>query len=441
MAYLIQEKPLGSGEGMVLRGAVRKLWSYKGQEAIVSGPAETGKTMGTLAKVNALLWKYPGCQGVVARKTYKSMQGSVLQSYEKKILGDTFGKIVKAYGGEKPEWYDYPNGSRLWVGGFDNPDKILSSERDFFYMNQVEEMELKDWEYAITRATGRAGNMPYAQVFGDCNPGPSSHWIKQRFGTNLLESRHEDNPTLFDDYGNILEQGVRSLAALDALTGVRLQRLRYGKWVSAEGVIFENFDMAKHAKMTRAEVPRCDRFIEVVDFGYTHPFVWQRWAIDDDGRIYVTHEIYFTQRIVEDHCKQINAVTAGMPRPEAIICDHDAEDRATFERHRRMRTIAADKSVRPGIEDVQNRLKIPGDGRSRFNVCTDALVEVDQKLKDEYKPTKSLDEVELYIWNADKDAPVKDNDHGMDDWRYGCRYLDRKRVPSRRTGSMSFGSV
>lgn len=429
MGYVIKEVPKDSQDGLVLRGAVRELWQCKNIEAMVAGPAETGKTIGCLAKCHALLLKYPGAQGAIVRKTYQSMSGSVLASYEKKILGSLFKNVVKPYGGEKPEWYDYPNGSRLWVGGLDNPDKVLSSERDFVYVNQAEEIELSHWQYLLTRTTGRAGGMPYAQVFGDCNPGPPSHWIINRDSLKdfVFHSRHEDNPTLYDEEGAILPQGIVSLRILDSLTGVVKERLRYGKWVGAEGTVYDQFDRRVHV-IKKHEVPKCQRRIEVVDFGYVNPFSWQNWHIDHDGRVYVVQQVYHTQRLVEDHCKDIVRVTKrDYVKVEAVICDHDAEDRATFERHRGLKTRGADKlGIRDGIEQVQARLKIQGDGKARFFIVEDSLVELDQSLKLKFYPTDCIEEVDSYVWNEKKDAPEKIFDHGMDSWRYGVRYLDRR---------------
>ena len=89
--------------------------------------------------------------------------------------------VINPYGGDKtPDRYIYPNGSVIWLGGMDNPDKVLSSERDFIYVNQAEELAEGDWETLKTRCNGRAGNAPYAQLSGDCNPGGSKHWIRER---------------------------------------------------------------------------------------------------------------------------------------------------------------------------------------------------------------------------------------------------------------------
>lgn len=240
VAYQIAELKADARGGFAPRGAVKDLWASRDPETMIAGPAETGKTFGCLHWLDALAWKYPGMQAAIVRKTYNSAIASVVQTYERKVMGS--GSPVRPYGGDRPQWYDYPNGSRVWVGGMDNPGKVLSSERDIIYANQAEELTLDDWETLRTRATGRAGNMPYARSVGDCNPGPPQHWILQRERDQrltVLHSRHEDNPTLYTDRGDLTDQGHATMAVLDSLTGVRYQRLRLGLWVSAEGTVYE----------------------------------------------------------------------------------------------------------------------------------------------------------------------------------------------------------
>lgn len=409
------------------RGSAQRIQNIKDHEVIISGPAETGKTFAVLSHLHNLAACHPGMQGVIVRKTYKSAVSSVVQSYLRKVLPANSG--VKVYGGERPEWFDYPNGSRIWVGGMDNPDKVLSSERDVIYVNQAEELNLSDWETLGTRATGRAGNIPFPMLIGDCNPGPQTHWILDRANRGrltMLESRHEDNPTLFDANGVITEQGKRTMSILDALTGVRLQRLRYGRWVSAEGTVYQ-FDRAVHL-IDRFEIPDNWRRIRVIDFGYTNPFVCGWWAIDHDDRMYLYREIYMTQRTVKVHAKQINHLSEG-EYIEATICDTDAEDRATLDENE-INTMSASKEVSPGIQEVEERLKKRGDGRPGLFIMRDSLVERDEALADAHKPTCTEQEFDTYIWPKSKDGqpikehPVKENDHGMDMTRYAVRYVD-----------------
>lgn len=439
-SYQIVEATKDSRGAYQPYGAAVDFWKCKTPEVILSGPAETGKTRVALEKLDALLWKYSGAQAVMVRKQYSDMPGSCIQTYEKKVLGAWNPEIgegkggfdqaltpVSKFGGEKPQFYSYPNGSRLWVCGLDKPGKVLSSERDFAYVNQAEELELDDWETLTTRVTGRAGNAPYAQVIADCNPGARTHWILERARENKLSlfySRHEDNPTLFSpETGLITQQGKRTIETLENLTGVRLERLRYGRWASAEGVIYDQWDPATHLIDPIVLSPHWRR-IRVIDFGLVHPFVCAWFAIDFDGRLYLYRQIYMTGRTVATHARQIVELT-GDEFIEATICDHDAEDRQTLQENG-ISNLAARKDVLLGIGRVQDRLKKQIDGRARLFIFRDSLVEVDQSLKMAHKPYAVEQEIDGYIWmdNAKKEQPVKQDDHGLDVVRYACTYVD-----------------
>lgn len=375
------------------------------------------------------MWEFPGSTGAIVRKTYASMGGSVLNTF-KRLLGPE--SSVKPFGGEKPEWFDYPNGSRVYVGGMDNPLKVLSSERDFIYINQTEELDLGDWETLTTRCTGRgAVSAPYAQMFGDCNPGPPSHWIRTRPSVQFLESRHEDNPTLFDPEGNILPQGIKSMKVLDALTGVRKQRLRYGKWVQVEGAVYEEWDRARNLlnyntpEFPYAVIPDEWARYRALDFGHTNPFVCQWWAVDFDGRAYLYREIYKTKRTNEEHADHINRLSQGEVY-QATVSDHDAGVRATLQ-VRGIPTELAYKELKPGIDAVALRIRgtaePEGDGKPRLYVMEGALVERDDLIPDD-QPHCTEQEFERYMWlkGADgkpvKEVPLDLYNHGMDAMRY-----------------------
>lgn len=411
-------------------GAASVFWEYKGSEAILAGPYETGKTFAVLSKLHLLLCLFPKARALMVRKTYKSAVGSAVVTYEQKVLpvpADDPRCPVAKYGGEKPEFYQYPNGSRLVVGGMDNSDKFLSAEYDFIYVNQAEELKIDDWEKLTGRATGRAGNAPWTQVMGDCNPDAPTHWIKQRERVKVLESRHEDNPRLYDhETGDWTPAGLQTIETLDALTGVRKQRGRFGLWVAAEGQIYE-YDPVVHL-IPRFEIPKSWRRFRVIDFGFTNPFVCQWWAVDHDDRLYRYREMYMTQRTVKRHSAQINELSEG-ENIEATICDHDAEDRATLEENNII-TMPADKRVSVGIEKVQVRLAKAGDGKARIFFLEDSLVEVDGELKSKFKPYRTEDEFATYVWASardgkpNKDEPLKFDDHGMDSTRYAAMYVD-----------------
>jgi PBSX family phage terminase large subunit len=418
-----------------LYGGADAFWKYKGQEAILSGPYETGKTYAAILKLHAVLVKYPGSRAFITRQTYKSLLSTAIVTYENKVLPihpDSPDSPIRKYGKSKPEFYDYPNGSNLLVVGMDNPDKILSGEFDYGYVNQAEEISLDAWEKLVGRCTGRAGNAPYTQVMGDCNPSHPQHWILHRAPLQRFEQLHKHNPSLYDPKtGEPTAQGRKTLAILQSLTGIRKKRGYEGLWVATEGVVYE-YDSAVH-KIARSRVPEIVSWYCSVDFGYTNAFVFQLWGLDRDGRLYLWHEIYMTKRTVNAHVPKIKAMIEGK-KITAIVADHDAEDRATLHEHG-LHTIAAKKDISVGIQAVEERLKVQGDGKPRLYVVEDACTEYDPDLYREYPgdlhPCCTEHEFPVYAWNeskdgkANKEAPIDLNNHGMDATRYMVMYLEK----------------
>jgi len=263
-------------------------------EVILSGPAETGKTLAMLWKLHTLAYKYPNAQLAIIRKRKTDITGTVFHTLKRDLLTD-HGPGVRIYGGGYPQWIDYPNGSRIWIGGMDDPGKTLSSERDVIYINQVEELSLPDWEYLTRPVTGRGAVMPYTQLIGDCNPGPPTHWIRTRAKDGPLtffESTHKDNPTLWDHTQEAwTEQGRRSLSRLRNMTGSRLLRLYHGLWAAPEGSIYDVFDEHKHVVKHFAPPALWPRAVGIDPFGAYIAAVWLAWDTQN-GVLNIYREYY-----------------------------------------------------------------------------------------------------------------------------------------------------
>ncbi len=375
----------------------------------------------------------------MVRKTRESLTSTGLVTLQEHVMPNLLEEeIVTYYGGSRkdPAKYIFPNGASIMVGGMDKATKVMSSEYDLIFVQEAIELTEDDWEKLTTRL--RNYRMPYQQLIADTNPHGASHWLKQRADkgtTTMFQSVHEDNPTLYDhETGEWTERGEDYLSKLDQLTGVNYDRLRLGLWVSAEGIIYDEFREDVHV-IEPFEIPEDWKRYWSIDFGYTNPFVCQWWAEDNDGRLYKYREIYQTERIVEDHTAHIMSLVIDSdgnwlePKPAQVICDHDLEDRKTFERYSKLRTLSAKKDVRRGIEAVKKRLRDPGDGKPRIMFFKDALVETDSKLVSNKKPINTVSEFPGYIWSDKKtelglDQPEKVDDHGMDSMRYVVAYKD-----------------
>lgn len=444
------------------RGAVLDAFYCHDKEVMLSGPAGTGKTLGTLQKLHlCAAHRYPGCRILIMRKTLTSLTRSALVTFQKTVKPHLDG--VRFFGGSasKPPAFQYPNGSEIVVGGMDKPENVLSAEYDAVYINQAEELDESEWEFAKMRL--RPFAMLYAQLVGDCNPAAPTHWIKRRAERaiiadeqlregqrqlTLLESRHQDNPRYWDAAAQSWTDEGRSyvLGTLGSLTGVRALRYARGLWAAAEGLVYDGWEPSVNL-IAPFDVPADWGRVWTVDFGYVHAFVWQEWRIDGDGRMYRTKEIHMTQRLVADHAldiaraagARVNAEApagkridwTGVPRPQSLVCDHDAEDRATLERELGMPTLPAKKAIGKGVQAFAQRLKPAGDGRPRLMFFRDALVELDQSAEQAKKPTCTEQEVDGYVWptpnavsRAADEVPVKKDDDGLDAARYAVMHED-----------------
>lgn len=452
------------------RGIAKELFFNRAPELLIAGPAGTGKSLACLEKLHMMCLLNPGMRGIIIRKTLTSLGSTGLVTYRHKVAAESLASgDVHWYGGSPQEaaQYRYSNGSTITVGGMDKSIRIMSSEYDLAYIQEATELTENDWEAITTRL--RNWRVSFQQILADCNPDVPTHWLRERVrrGTTvMLESRHEDNPALYDERyvlspdGTerieyvLTEGGAAYIGKLDNLTGVRYLRLRKGLWVAAEGLIYEDFDPTVHlttipeiqarfgwdenTRLCAAGLPWDWQRFWAIDFGYTNPCVIQRWAEDPDGRLYLYAEQYHTKKLVEEHVADLKAQVFDdkgnwrEPQPRAILADHDAEDRATFHKHMGRGTAAANKKVKAGIDSFQARLKVRGDGKPRIYFVRDALWRRDPELADAKKPTCTIEELPGYVWDTKKEAPVKEDDHGMDCGRYVVQHRDSNVRPNIR---------
>lgn len=451
------------------RGGCKEVFESRAEEILVSGPAGTGKSRACLEKVFAVCLMTPNTRGLLLRKTQRSLGSTALVTWRNFVIKEALetGDVVY-YGGsqQEPAQYRFKNGSTVTIGGLDNPTRIMSSEYDIVYVQEATEITITDLEFIKTRL--RNWQVSFQQLIMDCNPAGEKHWLKLRCNDGiciLVESRHEDNPRLFDLLPDgtyqVTEKGQAYITILDNLTGVRYKRLRLGLWVSAEGIIYEEFDPAVHVLPwsfddagNRLPLPAEWPRYWAIDFGYRHPFVLKCYALDpEEDVLYMYREIHMTQRIVEEHASQILSIVTKEkvttwydhfnkvdrertevvwiePKPEAIICDWDAEGRKTFEKHTGLGTQKAIKFVNDGIDLHKARLKGDEVG-PKFYLMADSLVERDEWARDNLLPVCTEDEYAAYVWKISADGrtldePVKRDDDGMDTDRYMTMHLDYK---------------
>lgn len=389
---------------------------------LCTGSAGGGKSRLVAEKLHGYLKKYPRATGLAMRKAREYAGKSIVPFLQHTVIGkDPQVHLIKS-----EMTFEYSNGSLLYIGGMKDDSQRESirsiggdGSLDIVWLEEANAFTEDDINEVLARMRGKAAD--WRQIMLSTNPDTPTHWIKQHFidggQASVYYSGALDNPYNPPDYIETLQQ----------LTGILYDRLVLGLWKQAEGAVYD-FDSRVHL-IQPFDIPADWRRFRVVDFGYTNPFVCQWWAVDGEGRMYMYREIYMSQRIVEDHAQQILVESTG-EAIETTVCDHDAEDRATLERHR-IRTIPARKDVSVGIQAVQQRLKVQPDGKPRLMVFQGALIEEDERIVQAKKPRSTTEEFTGYSWpksadgKAIKEAPVKVNDHGMDAVRYAVMYVDQ----------------
>lgn len=424
----------------VARGAAADLFRDDGPEALIVGSAGTGKTAAALMKLHADCSRVPGVQALIVRQTHASLTASTLVAFEQFVAqAEIASEEVKWFGGSgsKPAGYRYKNGSMIMVGGMDNPGKVLSMSLDRILVDEANQVSVTAYETLLTRLRGSAPT--YKQIVTATNPDHPSHWLKERADSpdnkmRMYTSRHEDNPYLCASDGQWTDAGLDYLRFLNSLTGVRKERYLYGRWVAAEGPVYDAWRDDINV-IGPDQVPSGCRMFLAVDFGYSNAFVCQWWLVDNDGRMYLTREIHQKQVLVEDHARRIKAIleenreTEGMPF--AVVCDHDAEDRATLTKHLGLPTVAARKAVSRGVQLMQARIRPAGDGKPRLYVVKGCTLGRDLVAEAAKIPRGFLQEINGYVWAMErgsdgipKEAPLKLHDHAMDAARYAVAHLD-----------------
>ena len=299
-------------------GAAREVMRNKDREVLLAGPAGTGKSMASLVKIDLAASQQP-IRAAIIRKLRTALTQAALVTFNDKVLPPQPNGVWFHH---EDQEFRYPNGSRVIVAGLDDPRKILSTDFDLIYTQEATELEENDWQILLTRLRNNA--LSYQQILGDCNPSYPNHWLKQRCDsgqTTLLQSRHEDNPQLYDHATGLWTPfGEQYLATLDSLTGFLHARLRLGLWVAAEGQFFPELDFDVHS-VKPYEIPDDWPKWVSVDYGFAVPFCALWHARDPETRRIVTYREAYGPGLRDEQQADLIKERSKGERILQIVCD------------------------------------------------------------------------------------------------------------------------
>jgi len=398
-------------------------------ELLVDGKVRSSKTYSILAKIHALMSKYPNSRGLILRKTKSSLAQSILQTFEDEILGSEHYLLENAPRRENRQSYHYRNGSELVIAGLDKPGKIMSSEYDIVYVAEATETTEDDLMHLVTRMScnhfKHEGEEAWQQIILDCNPSYPHHWLNQRF-MQLSEKRkrifisHKCNPKLWnihrDDW---TPHGKKYMENLEAtLTGVQRSRLLEGRWCIGDKLVYSEFNPDIH--ITSDPPEDIERVVVGVDFG------WKVGAVVVVGfykdRAYVLETHMHTKKQISEWIEILQGIRTRTNVNYSIVAD-SAEPRSIEQIKNAGLPIEPVKkgtdSVRIGIELIKSRLN-----DKMLYILSDSQKSNDLELKATGTPVSIAEEFYCYETDTKTDKPISKYNHALDALRYVFLTID-----------------
>lgn len=247
-----------------------------------------------------------------------------------------------------------------------------------------------------------------AKFFGSTNPDSPSHWLKKKYLDRESELSLYRKSFVIDDNTFLDPEYIANIKS--EYTGVFYERFIKGLWVIAEGLVYEFGE-----ENITDDIPKHGEYIVSIDYGTLNPFSAGLWCVNGDKAVRIK-EYYYSgrdencQRTDEEYVSDVNALTEGYGVSKVIV-DPSAASFITALKKAGYSVTKAKNDVIDGIRTTARFLK---NGNIKIHrSCEDAIAEFG-----------------LYSWNdkSSVDAVIKENDHAMDDIRYFCYTIMRKRV-------------
>ena len=380
---------------------------------ICSGAKRSGKTY-------VLTFAYMAHIAKFQNKGYSFIMGGATQSsIRRNILNDMENILGKEIKLAKDNHFDL-FGNKVYCFDGANADaykKVRGFTSYGAFLNEATTLHNTFVKECISRCSGEG-----ARIYMDTNPENPMHTVKtdyvdksgQRLENGQLNIKAFQF-TLFDN--TFLNEEYTNSIIASTPSGMFTDRDIYGKWVAAEGVVYQDFNKDIHyIKEEDIDKSKIIKYYCGVDWEYEHYGSIVLLAKDTDNNIYLLKEysdkhkeidywVNIAKKIKEEYGNIY--FYADSARPEHV---------ARFQREG-IRCVNANKAVLAGIEEVAKLFKL-----NKFKIV-------------EANVNRFKEEIYNYVWNEKKGEPVKEQDDVLDSIRYAIysemqigKTIDRRKL-------------
>ena len=367
---------------------------------ICDGAVRSGKTvcMG-ISFISWAMRRFDGERFGICGKTIVSLRRNFVSVILPVMRGLGFGcedhmsknLIVISRAGRSNSFYLF--------GGKDEGSAALIQGSTFagVLLDEVALMPRSFVEQALARCS-----VPGSKLWFNCNPEGPGHWfylewIRKAGERNAfyLHFVMKDNPSLPPEIVARYEK---------MYSGAFYRRFVLGEWVVAEGRIYDFFDESYVGAAPAEESIR--EYVISCDYGTSNPTSFGLWG--RSGEVwYRLREYYYDsrregrQKTDAEYVRDLLNLAGGR-NLRAVVADPSAASFIEALRREGLPVIRANNDVLSGIRTAADLLK-----SGEIVICEGC--------------DDAIREFSLYVWgeSADgRDAPLKQNDHAMDEVRY-----------------------
>lgn len=377
---------------------------------ILHGSVRSSKTINCTVRWLDYLVNGPKGDLAMLGKTIATLKRNVLNDMLD-IVGDKNYKWVNRQEGELRVF-----GRRIYCFGANNEDAESKIRGATFAGALCDEVNL--YPQSVFNQLMARMSVRGAQCFCNCNPDSPFHWFYTDYIINddiqdkrVWQFLMEDNLSLDPDYVESLKQMYK---------GVWYDRMILGKWVAAEGRIYDMYDPNLHMIDTARYIldsgvnPRAIEWTVACDYGTATVMTWGLYAKMPSGVVLKVKEYYYDA--VKHSAQKTDSQFAsefgtwlGNIFPKAVYVDPSAASWKAELLMRGYRVQNADNDVVNGIRYVASALATGKYFIDKSCVNTDK-------------------EYQSYVWDdkaqmTGRDKPLKTHDHTCDCDRYNL-YTD-----------------
>lgn len=287
-------------------------------------------------------------------------------------------------------------------------DKFQGTSLDYVWFDEEPPEDI--YKECRMRVLDRCG-----EIYGTMTPLKGLTWVYNTIYLN--EGNDEEVWCEFMEWADnpyLSPSEIKSLTA--SLSESELEARRYGKFINSGGQVYSEFDESINV-IEPFNVPQEWYDNISIDPGLNNPLSAHWYAVDYDNNIYVIAEHYETKQTVEYHakkikeiCRRLNWQTASNGMYSALI--DSAANQRTLSSPKNVCELFYDngilvnpkvnKDLYSGINRVKSYLK-NAEGISKLFIFKNC--------------TNMIREIKGYFW-GNNDAPIKKDDHAMDELRY-----------------------